>query len=73
MRSMSSVKYKWGTDMKVGDLVKNTHPESGWHGQVAVIYDFVYGTDGYCLLRVIWRGKECVWIGNDCEVINASR
>jgi hypothetical protein len=59
--------------MKVGDLVRNVHPESGFFDQVGIIIDVLNGITNAMLVKVIWQGQEFLWISKDCEVINEHR
>ena len=59
--------------MKVGDLVLNHHPESGFFEQLGVVIRVVKDTDGYTLIKVQCNNCVALWFPRDCEVINGSR
>ena len=59
--------------MKVGDLVINMHPDSGFYDKIGIILEVLRDPDGYELLNVQYENNIFLWIGTDCEVIDESR
>ena len=59
--------------MKVGDLVINMHPDSGFYDKIGIVLEVLRDPDGYELLNVQYENNIFLWIGTDCEVINECR
>tara|TARA_R110000822_G_scaffold225474_1_gene358240 strand:- start:253 stop:438 length:186 start_codon:yes stop_codon:yes gene_type:complete len=61
--------------MQIGDLVMNTHPNSGCAGMVGIIIEKSKNLKGslISLFVVVSEGKRMLWIATDCEVINENR
>ena len=59
--------------MKVGDLVINMHPDSGFYDKIGIVLEVLRDPDGYELLNVQYENNIFLWIGTDCEVIDESR
>ena len=61
--------------MKVGDLVVNNNPSSGFHEKLAIIESIIGNEEKIemMLINVLFNGRRVLWIAEDCEVINESR